>query len=162
MNKKAHSTGSVQAPEFITEGEQWLNSKPLTLADLKGKVVLIKFWTFMCSSCQQDLPGIMELEEKYKDKDLVLIGIHSPETTFERDIDALKKQMKVLKIDFPVLTDNKKQNWKAYDVENWPAYYLINKEGGMAFDILGPGIEDQLEDEIKRLLEEGETKHSCC
>ena len=106
----------------------------------------------MCSSCQQDLPGIMELEEKYKDKDLVLIGIHSPETTFERDIDALKKQMKVLKIDFPVLTDNKKQNWKAYDVENWPAYYLINKEGGMAFDILGPGIEDQLEDEIKRLL----------
>lgn len=143
-----------KAPEFITKGEQWLNSKPLTLADLKGKIVLIKFWTFMCSWCQQDLPGIMELEKKYKDKGLVLIGIHSPETTFERDIDALKKQMKVLKIDFPVLTDNKKQNWKTYDVENWPAYYLINKKGDIAFDILGPGAEDQLEDKIKELLEE--------
>jgi len=152
-----------KAPEFITEGEQWLNSQPLTLADLKGKIVLIKFWTFMCSWCQKDLPGIMELEKKYKDKGLVLIGIHSPETTFERDIDALKKQMKVLKVDFPVLTDNAKQNWKAYDVENWPAYYLINKEGDIAFDILGPGAEDQLENKIEELVgEQNQSGHSCC
>ncbi|MBI2451406.1 MAG: redoxin domain-containing protein [Parcubacteria group bacterium] len=141
-----------KAPEFITDDEKWLNSRPLKLADLKGKIVLIKFWTFMCSWCQQDLPGIMELEKKYKDKGLAVIGIHSPETTFERDIEALKKQMKVLKVDFPVLTDNAQQNWKAYKVENWPAYYLIDKEGNIAFHILGPGIEGRLENKIKEIL----------
>lgn len=141
-----------KAPEFITDGEQWLNSKSIKLADLKGKTVLIKFWTFMCSWCQQDLPGIMALEKKYKDRGLVVIGIHSPESTFEKDIEALKKQMGVLKVDFPVLTDNEKQNRKAYKVENWPAYYLINRGGNIAFHILGPGVEDQLENKIKELL----------
>lgn len=144
-----------KAPEFITKGEQWINPPaggPPKLSELKGKVVLIKFWTFLCSWCQADLPGVMALEKKYKNKGFVLIGIHSPETTFERDIEALKKQMKVLKVDFPVLTDNGRQNWKAYNVENWPAYYIIDKEGNIAFHILGPGIEDQLENKIKELL----------
>lgn len=142
----------AKAPEFIIKDEQWLNGGPLTISDLKGKVVLIKFWTFMCSWCQQDLPAVAALEKQYKDKGLVVIGIHSPETTFEKDIEALKKQMKVLKVDFPVLTDNAKQNWKAYRVENWPAYYLIDREGNIAFHILGPGVEDQLEKEIKKLI----------
>ncbi len=142
----------MKAPEFITKEEQWFNSDPLKLADLKGKVVLIKFWTFMCSWCQQDLPGIMEIEKRYKDRGLIVIGIHSPETTFERDIEALKKQMGVLKVDFPVLTDNAKQNWKAYKVENWPAYYIIDKDGDIVFNILGPGVEGQLENKIKELL----------
>ncbi len=148
----------MKAPEFITENEQWLNlpigrdSKPPTLAGLKGKIVLVKFWTFMCSWCQQDLPGIMKIEKKYKDKGLAVLGIHSPETTFERDTEALKKQMKVLKVDFPVLTDNAKQNWKAYKVENWPAYYIIDKDGNIIFNILGPGVENQLEEEIKKII----------
>lgn len=106
----------------------------------------------MCSWCQQDLPAILELEKKYKDKGLVVIGIHSPETTFEKDIEALKKQMKVLKVDFPVLTDNNKQNWKTYGVENWPAYYIIDKAGNIVFSVLGPGVEDQLENKIKELI----------
>ncbi|QQG45133.1 MAG: redoxin domain-containing protein [Candidatus Sungiibacteriota bacterium] len=152
QSEDAPTSNGVKAPEFITENEQWLNSEPPKIADLKGKVVLIKFWTFMCSWCQQDLPGIMEIEKKYKDKGLVVIGIHSPETTFERDVEALKKQMKVLKVDFPVLTDNARQNWKAYKVENWPAYYLIDREGNIAFSILGPGVEDQLENKIKNLI----------
>lgn len=152
-----------KAPEFITENEQWLNSKPLKLSDLRGKVVLIKFWTFMCSWCQQDLPAIRALERKYKDKGLVVIGIHSPETTFERDVEALKKQMEVLKVDFPVLTDNKKQNWKAYEAENWPAYYLIDREGNIAFNILGPGVEGQLENKIKELIGySSPSRSSCC
>lgn len=141
-----------KAPEFITKDEQWLNSPPLKLSDLRKKVVLIKFWTFMCSWCQQDLPAIIELEKKYKDKGLTVVGIHSPESTFEKDIEALKNQMKVLKVDFPVLTDNAKQNWNAYKVENWPAYYLIDREGNLVFHILGPGVEDQLEKEIKKLI----------
>lgn len=141
-----------QAPEFITKGERWLNSKPLKLADLRGKIILIKFWTFMCSWCQQDLPAVSALEKKYKDKGLVVIGIHSPETTFEKDVEALKKQMKVLKVDFPVLTDNAQQNWKAYQVENWPAYYIIDTEGNIVFQTLGPGVEDKLENKIKELL----------
>lgn len=150
MNKKA--------PEFITESEEWLNlpagregSSPITLANLNGKIVLIKFWTFMCSWCQQDLPAIAELGKKYKDAGLVVIGIHSPETTFERDIEALKKQMKVLKVDFPVLTDNARQNWKAYGAENWPAYYLIDQKGDIVFQTLGPGVEGTIEEEIKKL-----------
>ncbi len=141
-----------KAPEFKTKEEEWINSKPIKLTDLKGKIVLIKFWTFMCSWCQQDLPGIKALEKKYKDQGLVVLGIHSPETTFERDIKALKKQMKVLRVDFPVLTDNQKQNWRAYGVENWPAYYLIDRDGDIVFHILGPGVEEKLENEIKKLL----------
>lgn len=149
---RAIAENNMKAPEFITKGEQWLNSKPIKLADLKGKIVLIKFWTFMCSWCQADLPAISELEKMYKDKGLVVIGIHSPESTFEKDIEALKKQMEVLMVDFPVLTDNAKQNWKAYQVENWPTYYLIDREGNIVFHILGPGVEDQLENKIKELL----------
>lgn len=106
----------------------------------------------MCSWCQQDLPAISELERKYRDRGLVVAGIHSPESTFEKDIEALKNQMKVLKIDFPVLTDNAKQNWNAYKVKNWPAYYLIDREGNLVFRILGLGVEDQLEEEIKKLI----------
>ena len=141
-----------KAPEFITDNEQWLNSEPLKLADLRGKVVLIKFWAFLCSWCQKDLLGIMALEKKYKDKGLVVIGIHSPETTFERNIEALKKQMKVLNVDFSVLTDNARQNWNAYNVKNWPAYYIIDQDGNIAFHILGPEVEDKLENKIKELL----------
>lgn len=140
------------APEFVSEGEEWINSEPLSLEKLKGKVVLIKFWTFMCSWCQQDIPGIMALEHKYKDQGLVVIGIHSPETTFEKDHDALKKQMEVLKVDFPVLTDNVQKNWKAYKAKNWPAYYIIDKEGNIAYNTLGPKAEDKLEEKIKELL----------
>jgi len=142
----------MKAIEFHSTGEQWLNSKPLTLQALRGKMVLIKFWTFMCSWCIEDLPRIMELEHRYKDEGLVVIGVHSPESTFEKDIEALKKQMKVLKVDFPVLTDNQKQNWKAFQVENWPAYYLINQEGEIVFHKLGPGVEDEIEQEIKKLI----------
>lgn len=153
----------MKAPEFMTKGEEWINSEPLRLADLKGRVILIKFWTFMCSWCQQDLPAISELTRKYKDKGLVVIGIHSPETTFKKDIEALKRQMSVLKVDFPVLTDNAKQNWKAYKVENWPAYYLINKEGDIVFHILGPGVEDQIENKIRELIgDRSSGNRSCC
>jgi len=141
-----------KAPEFITENEQWINSEPLSVASLKGKIILIKFWTFMCSWCQQDIPGIIALGEKYKDRRLVVVGIHSPESTFERDIEALKKQMEVLKVTFPVLTDNSRQNWNAYRVENWPAYYLIDQEGNIVFHTLGPDAEDKLETEIKKLV----------
>lgn len=152
-----------KAAEFITDNEQWFNSPPLKLSDLKGKIVLIKFWTFMCSWCQEDLPAVLALEKKYKDKGFVVIGIHSPETTFEKDVEALKKQMKVLRVDFPVLTDNAKQNWKAYGVENWPAYYLIDREGRVVFHIFGPGVEDQLENKIKELVgDSSPSRSSCC
>ena len=142
----------TKAPEFVTEQEEWIGSSPLTLDSLKGKVVLIKFWTFMCTWCQEDLPKIMALGEKYKDQGLVLVGIHTPENDCERDISALKKQMEVLGVNFPVLTDNQGKNWKAYGVKNWPAYYLIDRDGNIVFDALGPGVEAKLEEQIKKIL----------
>jgi len=141
-----------KAPEFIVEGEEWIPCQPVALSDLQGKVVLIKFWSFMCSWCQEDIPDIVEFEAKYKNDGLVVVGIHTPETTYEKDVDVLKKQIKVLGIDFPVLTDNNKKNWDAYEVENWPAYYLVNKDGHIAFSVLGPGAGEILEDKIKELL----------
>jgi len=144
-----------KAPEFIAEDELWLNTeegKEPSLESLEGNVVLIKFWSFMCSWCQQDLPRIAALGKKYAENGLVVLGIHTPETEFEENLGALKQQMKDLNVEFPVLTDNGKKNWEAYGPENWPAYYLVDQEGNIAFHILGPGAEEKLEAEIKKLV----------
>ena len=140
------------APEFITEGEEWINSEPQKMAELRGKVVLIKFWAFMCGSCQADMPAISALAEKYADKGLIVIGVHSPETTYEKDRDALKKQVGVLKVLFPVLTDNALKNWEAFEATNWPEYVIVDKGGNISLQIQGPGVENELETKIIELL----------
>src|SRR5579885_1527219 len=115
-------------PEF--QGiDQWLNSQPLTKAQLKGKVVLVDFWTYSCINCLRTLPYLKDWYKKYQGKGLVIIGMHSPEFEFERNPDNVKAAIAQFKIPYPVALDNKMQMWTAYKNQAWPAHYLIDANG---------------------------------
>src|SRR5262249_14587399 len=106
------------APE-ISSG-QWINSEPLTLKSLRGRVVLIEFWTFACYNCRNTLPTIKKWDAQYRNQGLTIIGIHTPEQDIERNIDSLHREIAALGISYPVVTDNDYSMWTAYKVEAWP------------------------------------------
>src|SRR3984893_13481180 len=108
---------------------EWLNSPPLTPQALRGKVVLVYFWTFNCINCLHALPYVRAWAEKYRDHGLVVIGVHTPELPFERDIGNVRKAVARLKIDYPVVIDNGYAIWKAFGNEYWPAAYFVDAEG---------------------------------
>ncbi|HQR08216.1 MAG TPA: redoxin domain-containing protein [Gemmatales bacterium] len=122
----------IAAPEFA-KATEWINSKPLKLADLKGKVVVVHFFAFNCFNCKHNYPWYKEVQEKYKDSEIVIIGIHTPELTSEYNIESLKKQLTQNKLTHPVLVDNDYANWKLYDNRVWPCIYLIDKKGNARF-----------------------------
>lgn len=118
-------------PEF--QGiSQWLNSAPLSIADLKGNVVLIQFWTFACINCQRTLPYITKWHEQYADQGLKVIGIHTAEFAFERDANNIKRALKQHKITYPVPVDNEYKTWNAYDNQYWPHLFLADHQGLIA------------------------------
>lgn len=118
------------APEFThTSPESWINSKPLKMADLKGKVVLIDVWTYDCWNCYRSFPWLHELEAKFKDQDLVVIGVHSPEFAHEHNRNNVVAKTKEFKITHPVVMDNDFSYWKALQNRFWPTFYLIDKQG---------------------------------
>lgn len=120
----------VAAPEFThTTAQTWLNSKPLKLTDLRGKVVLIDVWTFGCWNCYRSFPWLNALEKRYSAQGLQVIGVHSPEFAHEHDIDALKDKLREFKLNNPQMIDNDFSYWKALDNKYWPAFYLIGKYG---------------------------------
>jgi thiol-disulfide isomerase/thioredoxin len=115
------------APEF--KGlEGWLNSEPLTMAGLKGKVVLVDFWTYSCINCVRTLPYIKAWDKKYRDKGLVIIGVHAPEFEFEKNADNVKKSLEQFGIKYPVALDSNLKTWENFHNEYWPAHYLIDQE----------------------------------
>jgi len=140
-----------KAPEFVDLGE-WVNSKPLTLKELKGKVVLIDFWTFSCINCIRTLPTLREWHEKYKDKGLVIIGIHTPEFKFEGELSNLKDAMEEHDIQWAVAQDNNYSTWDAYNNRFWPAEYLIDANGHLRYTHFGEGNYDITERTIQALL----------
>ncbi len=142
-----------KVPEFIPGGE-WINSKPLSMQELRGKVVLVDFWTYTCINCIRTLPYIKAWNEKYKDKGLVIVGVHTPEFAFERDIENVKKAVKDFGITYPVMQDNEYETWKAYDNRYWPAKYLIDKNGKLRDTHFGEGAYDETEAKIQMLLAE--------
>lgn len=144
-----HSYG--KAPEFTAEST-WLNSKPLKLSDLKGKVVLIDFWTYSCINCIRSLPHITALYDKYKDKGLVIIGVHTPEFAFEKDTDNVKQAIARFGIHYPVVQDNDYIIWNAYNNRYWPAKYLINQAGEIVYEHFGEGDYDDTENAVRALL----------
>lgn len=146
------SKGPV-APE-LTLGGAWLNSEPLTLEKLKGKVVLIDFWTYSCINCQRTLPYLRTWWEKYKDKGLVIIGVHSPEFEFEKNIKNVEAATKDFSLTYPIMQDNDFATWRAYDNHYWPAKYLIDKDGYIRYTHFGEGQYDETERVIQNLLEE--------
>ena len=139
------------APEF-TGIEKWLNSEPLTLQSLRGKVVLVDFWTYTCINCIRTLPYVTSWYEKYKDQGLVVVGVHTPEFPFERSTANVTQALKRLGIKYPVAQDNSYATWDAYRNQYWPAAYLIDKQGNIVYRHFGEGQYKETEAEIQRLL----------
>jgi cytochrome c biogenesis protein CcdA/thiol-disulfide isomerase/thioredoxin len=131
---------------------EWLNSKPLTAEDLKGKVVLVDFWTYSCINCLRAIPYVRAWAEKYRDHGLVVIGVHAPEFAFERNVDNVKKAMATLKIGYPVAIDNDYKIWRAFENEYWPAHYFIDAKGQIRHHHFGEGEYDESERVIQKLL----------
>ncbi|CAB3770990.1 cytochrome C biogenesis protein [Burkholderia puraquae] len=133
---------------------QWLNSPPLTAAGLRGKVVLVDFWTYSCINCLRTLPYTTAWARKYAPYGLVVIGVHAPEFAFERDIGNVKKAVHDLGIDFPVAIDNGYSIWRAFGNEYWPAHYFIDAQGRIRHHHFGEGEYAQSERAIQSLLAE--------
>jgi len=141
------------APELIG-GTHWVNTTPLTIAGLRGKVVLIDFWTYTCINCIRTLPFVTGWYEKYKDQGLVVIGVHSPEFEFEKKTENVVMAMKDYGINYPVVQDNNFAIWRAYDNRYWPAKYFIDKEGHIRRTHFGEGDYEASEKFIQDLLAE--------
>lgn len=139
------------APEF-TGIATWLNSDPLTLQDLKGKVVLVDFWTYSCINCIRTLPYVTSWYETYKDQGLVVVGVHTPEFAFEKDTDNVKRAIAQHNINYPVAQDNDYGTWLAYANRYWPAHYLIDQEGNVRYTHFGEGKYEETEGAIRALL----------
>lgn len=135
----------------------WLNSKPLTAASLRGKVVLVNFWTYSCINSLRQLPYIRAWAEKYRDKGLVVIGVHAPEFAFERDIDNVRRAIADLGIDYPIAVDDDHAIWRAFGNQYWPALYFIDAQGRVRYRKFGEGDYPKLETGIQQLLTEAGT-----
>jgi cytochrome c biogenesis protein CcdA/thiol-disulfide isomerase/thioredoxin len=131
---------------------EWLNSKPLTAEDLKGKVVLVDFWTYSCINCLRSIPYVRAWADKYGDHGLVVIGVHAPEFAFERNVVNVKKAITTLRIGYPVAIDNDYKVWRAFENEYWPAHYFIDAKGLIRHHHFGEGEYDESERVIQKLL----------
>ncbi|MBR8176314.1 cytochrome c biogenesis protein DipZ [Burkholderia ambifaria] len=162
MMRTAGATPAMQAAALPVEGTlpsldgavQWLNSPPLTAAGLRGKVVLVDFWTYSCINCLRTLPYTTAWAHKYAPYGLVVIGVHAPEFAFERDIGNVKKAVHDLGIDYPVAIDNGYAIWRAFGNEYWPAHYFVDAQGRIRHHHFGEGEYAQSERAIQSLLAE--------
>lgn len=132
----------------------WLNSPPLTREQLKGKVVLIDFWTYSCINCIRSIPYVRAWHDRYKDQGLVVIGVHSPEFAFEKDPANVRKAVADFTIRYPVALDNKLAIWSAFNNRYWPAHYLADAQGRIRYHHFGEGRTDETEAAIRALLAE--------
>ena len=132
----------------------WINSGPLTADSLRGKVVLIDFWTFACYNCLNALPHVKALYEKYRQRGFVVIGVHTPELTHERVLDNVRREVTRLGITYPVVVDNDYTIWNAYHNQYWPAAYYVDAKGELRFSHFGEGAYAEQDEAVARLLEE--------
>ena len=157
--------GQKPAPEEIQlriEGEfpsldgakGWINSPPLTPKSLRGKVVLVQFWTYTCINWLRTEPYIRAWADKYKDKGLVVIGAHTPEFEFEKDVDNIREAIKERKIDYPVAIDSDYKVWNAFRNRYWPALYIVDAKGNIRYHQFGEGEYERSERVIQKLLAE--------
>jgi thiol-disulfide isomerase/thioredoxin len=124
----------------LTGATEWLNSSPLSAEALKGKVVVVDFWTYSCINCLRSIPYVRAWAEKYKDQGLVVIGVHAPEFAFERTIGNVKKAVSDLGITYPVAIDNEYAIWRAFGNQYWPAHYFVDAAGHIRHHHFGGGI----------------------
>jgi cytochrome c biogenesis protein CcdA/thiol-disulfide isomerase/thioredoxin len=159
---KASSTGPEledlgPAPEF-TGNDRWFNSKPLTIAGLRGRVVLIDFWTYTCINCIRTLPHLVAWDKAYRDAGLTIVGVHSPEFSFEKNAANVARALKQNGISYPVAQDNELATWNAWGNQYWPAKYLIDADGHVRYTHFGEGEYDKTEAAIRALLAEAGDK----
>jgi thiol-disulfide isomerase/thioredoxin len=153
------ATAAAQLP---VEGElpsfggatEWLNSPPLTAAELRGKVVVVNFWTFTCINWLRSLPYVRAWAEKYKDQGLVVIGVHAPEFGFEKNLDDVRRSARDMRVDYPVVVDNDHAVWRAFRNRYWPALYFVDAQGRIRHHQFGEGEYEQSERVIQKLLAE--------
>ncbi|HEF4762683.1 TPA: cytochrome c biogenesis protein DipZ [Pseudomonas putida] len=152
---KADSMDNAQgAMPSLAGAVEWINSPALSNDSLKGKVVLVDFWTFDCINCKHTLPYVKDWANKYEKDGLVVIGVHTPEYGFERIIDNVKDKVKEYGITYPVAIDNNYAIWRNFDNQYWPAHYLIDAKGQVRFTHFGEGRYDDQEKMIQQLLQE--------
>jgi len=142
-----------KAKDF-TKISEYINTKSISLDDLKDKVILVDFWTYSCINCIRTIPHLNEWYDKYSDKGLIIVGIHTPEFEFEKNSDNVKSAVQKFGIKYPVLQDNDKETWKEYENRYWPRKYLIDNEGYIRYDHIGEGAYSETEKVIQALLAE--------
>ncbi|MFJ3487237.1 cytochrome c biogenesis protein DipZ [Pseudomonas sp. NPDC090202] len=158
------SVKAATAPDVSAKGEmpslsgavEWLNSPPLSKESLRGKVVLVDFWTFDCINCQHSIPYVNEWAKKYEKDGLVVIGVHSPEYPYERVIDNVRKNVAKLGLNYPIAIDNDYRIWRAFNNQYWPAHYIIDAKGQIRYTHFGEGGYDTQEQVIQQLLKESQ------
>ena len=138
----------------LDRADAWVNSKPLSAADLRGKVVLVQFWTYSCINWMRTLPYVRAWSEKYRDQGLVVIGVHTPEFSFEKRVDNVQKAAKDLNVGFPVAVDSDYEIWKSFGNRYWPALYITDAQGRIRHHHFGEGGYETRETVIQELLME--------
>lgn len=146
------SAGSAPRAPEVGGIVEWINSKPRKIAGLRGRVVLVDFWTYSCVNCLRTLPHLRRWDEMYRDDGLTILGVHSPEFAFEREPENVRKAVRKLGIRYPVALDNDFVTWTAYANEYWPAKYLIDRGGRVRYYHYGEGAYEETEREIRRYL----------
>ena len=156
----AHA-GKELAPEFTHSSQAaWINSPPLTLAQLRGKPVLVEFWTFECINCRRTLPWLKRMHQRYAPDGLIIVSVHTPEFAHERDAQNVRTAVAKLGIPYPVMLDSDFSYWNAMANRYWPAFYLIDRQGRLAATAAGElhagqTRGDDFEEQVKRALADG-------
>jgi thiol-disulfide isomerase/thioredoxin len=143
-----------KAPEIRKSGV-WINSPPLTLKELKGKVVILDFWAYDCPPCIEAMPHILKLNEKYQGRGMVLIGIHTPRADYERVVSNVRNAVTRMGVRYPVVIDNDHKIWDDYRCDLWPTQFVIDGSGSIRYVHGGVGRYDELDATVQRLLDEG-------
>ena len=151
QNGVVQAAAAATAPEF-TGIAHWLNSGPLTLTQLRGKVVLVDFWTYGCYNCVNTLPYVTKLQRKYGNDGFTVIGVHTPEFPYEKSTSNVEAAIRQHGITYPVAQDNNFATWNAYGNQYWPAQYILDKSGRIVYQHAGEGQYDEIDRTIQRLL----------
>jgi len=160
LDKSSPAKTGIRSAPPLAGATQWLNSTPLTQESLRGKVVLVDFWTYSCINCLRTLPYLKAWDEKYRDTGLVIIGVHAPEFAFEKDQSNVENAVRELGIKYPVAMDNDYAIWNAYKNEYWPAHYLIDAQGKIRHQHFGEGAYTETEQMIQTLLKEANSSNT--
>jgi thiol-disulfide isomerase/thioredoxin len=148
----------IDKSQFKVAGEissdTWINSDKLNWKDLRGKVVVVDFWTFACYNCKNTLPYIKSWDDKYRAQGLVVLGVHTPELSYEKDVANVRQAVKDYAIKYPVAIDGDFANWNRYNVWAWPTWFIVDKEGYVRYTHVGEGDYEGSEKMIQQLLAE--------